>query len=43
MLALDCVNAPRDFVQGKSLIGKPARPRAEFTASGEPIRALALA
>ncbi len=43
VLALDCVNSARDFVQGKALIGKPARDRAEFTASGEPVKALALA
>ena len=43
VLALDCVNAARDFVQGKPLIGKPARDRAEFVASGEPVKALALA
>jgi 3-phenylpropionate/trans-cinnamate dioxygenase ferredoxin reductase subunit len=43
VLALDCVNAARDFVQGKALIGKPARPRAEFAASGDPVKALAAA
>ena len=42
VLALDCVNAARDFVQGKPLIGKPARDRAAFAASGEPVKALAL-
>ena len=43
VLALDCVNAAKDFVQGRALIGKPARDRAEFVASGEPVKALALA
>ena len=43
VLALDCVNAARDFVQGKGLIGKAARPRPEFAASGDPVKALAAA
>ena len=42
VLALDCVNAARDFVQGKGLIGKLARPRAAFAKGDEPIKALAL-
>ncbi len=42
VLALDCVNAARDYVQGKALIGKPARDRGEFAASGEPVKALAI-
>jgi 3-phenylpropionate/trans-cinnamate dioxygenase ferredoxin reductase component len=41
ILALDCVNAPRDYMQGKALIGRPARPRADFLASGGPIKGLA--
>ncbi len=40
VLALDCVNATRDYVQGRAAIGRPARDRAEFAASGDPIKAL---
>ena len=41
VLALDCVNATRDYVQGKALIGKTGRARAEFAGSGEPLKAFA--
>lgn len=42
VLALDCVNATRDYVQGRALIGRQARSRPEFLASGDPLKAFAL-